>query len=121
LCLGRLVHRCIEKAGGLDEYVLFSKPGKIADSQFAQDLRHKLIPAWEAKHGTTFDRRRLVFERKLADAQYKHEQKIAFEKMHNQQKQQQLSQLPQQTDNDEPVADQGNGNADGGALHQAQQ
>jgi len=60
--------RCIEKSGGIDDYILYTKPKNLADSELALSLRTRLISAWEAQHQSTFDRRRIVYERLVAES-----------------------------------------------------
>jgi hypothetical protein len=68
--------KCIDRVGDFDEFILFAKPSILEDSEFAQNLRHQLIPLWEQKYNTTYDRRKILLERRLADLAVKRESLI---------------------------------------------
>eukprot|EP01094_Clydonella_sp_ATCC50884_P005583 TRINITY_DN14524_c0_g1_i1.p1 TRINITY_DN14524_c0_g1~~TRINITY_DN14524_c0_g1_i1.p1 ORF type:complete len:152 (+),score=45.04 TRINITY_DN14524_c0_g1_i1:98-553(+) len=57
--------KCIDKAGGLDEYILHTKPERFHDSDFAVTLREVLLDRHERKHGTKLDRRTREFQHRL--------------------------------------------------------
>jgi large subunit ribosomal protein L28 len=56
--------KTIEKVGGLDNYLLFTKTKKI-DSDSGLQLREVLKRAWEQKHGNKFDRRAILYSERL--------------------------------------------------------
>jgi large subunit ribosomal protein L28 len=51
--------RWIDKVGGLDNYLLFTKPQKLY-SQFALKLRSQLINEWEKKNNIKFNRSKIL-------------------------------------------------------------
>jgi len=57
--------RCIDKAGGIDSYILFTKPHKL-DSEIGERLRVQLKKKWEEKHGRKFRRSTERFEERKA-------------------------------------------------------
>jgi hypothetical protein len=60
--------RWIEKYGGLDNYLLFTKEHKIG-SKIGLHLRGMIKEAWEKKEGRPFDRRAILYEfRKLGES-----------------------------------------------------
>jgi len=54
------VLRCIDKYGGLDNYLLFTKPDKM-DSLYGNKLASMVKDAWEKKNGKQFSRSQLLF------------------------------------------------------------
>eukprot|EP01130_Rhizamoeba_saxonica_P012477 TRINITY_DN5264_c0_g1_i1.p1 TRINITY_DN5264_c0_g1~~TRINITY_DN5264_c0_g1_i1.p1 ORF type:complete len:205 (-),score=48.50 TRINITY_DN5264_c0_g1_i1:44-625(-) len=58
------VIRTIDKMGGIDNYILFTKEKKL-DSKLGEDLRKLLIEAWEQEHGTKFKRRDILYQQKM--------------------------------------------------------
>uniref|UniRef100_A0A6B2LNG2 Ribosomal protein L28 n=1 Tax=Arcella intermedia TaxID=1963864 RepID=A0A6B2LNG2_9EUKA len=56
--------RCIDKAGGIDNYVLFTRK-EILDSSIGEELKVHLIAAWEKKNGTKFRRGKILHQRKV--------------------------------------------------------
>lgn len=60
--------RCIKKAGGVDNYILFT-PEREIDSAIGMELKKYLVPLWEAANGQKYNRRRILYEKKLAEAQ----------------------------------------------------
>jgi len=58
--------RCIDKAGGIDNYVLFTKEDRM-DSKIGEELKHHLVRAWEEKNLRPFNCAQIVFERKKAE------------------------------------------------------
>lgn len=56
--------------GGLDNYLLFTKPSKI-QSQAGLELREVLIKKWEEKHKQKFNRRKILFQERLQEIEKK--------------------------------------------------
>jgi len=56
--------RCIDKAGGVDNYILFT-PEKTLDSAIGLELKKHLKKAWEKKHGVKFQRSKVLHEEKV--------------------------------------------------------
>lgn len=50
--------------GDLDSYILSTHPSQIA-SRSGMELKSLLIPKWEAQQGRPYDRRQLIYERRL--------------------------------------------------------
>jgi large subunit ribosomal protein L28 len=66
--------RWIDKMGGLDNYLLFTKPSKI-HSEAGLELRKVLIKKWEQKHKQKFNRSKILFERRLQEIEEKKRKK----------------------------------------------
>jgi ribosomal protein L28 len=56
--------RSIERAGGLDNWLLFTRRDVRGHSLLADRLHDELRQAWEQKHGVVFDRRAILHYRK---------------------------------------------------------
>eukprot|EP01125_Pyxidicula_operculata_P001911 TRINITY_DN11831_c0_g1_i1.p1 TRINITY_DN11831_c0_g1~~TRINITY_DN11831_c0_g1_i1.p1 ORF type:complete len:161 (-),score=28.44 TRINITY_DN11831_c0_g1_i1:15-497(-) len=56
--------RWIDKVGGIDNYVLFTKEEDL-DSQIGEELRTHLIKAWEKKNNTKFQRSQILHQKKV--------------------------------------------------------
>jgi len=53
--------RCIDKQGGIDNYILFTDEKDI-DSTLGLELKQILIPAWEKKNDRKYDQRAVLFK-----------------------------------------------------------
>ena len=60
--------RCIEKYGGIDGYLMYVKPARLADSLLAQRLRQELVCAWQVSTGLKWRRREVIFLQQLRDS-----------------------------------------------------
>eukprot|EP01104_Vermistella_antarctica_P001010 TRINITY_DN11086_c0_g1_i1.p1 TRINITY_DN11086_c0_g1~~TRINITY_DN11086_c0_g1_i1.p1 ORF type:complete len:204 (+),score=34.71 TRINITY_DN11086_c0_g1_i1:73-612(+) len=56
--------KIINKMGGLDNYLLFTKPHRLGEG-LVQDLRSRVVEAWEEKNGQQFNRGKIMLERQL--------------------------------------------------------
>merc|ERR1712137_1017444 len=65
--------RCIERAGGFDEFLLFCKPKLIQDSDFALNTRKQLIELWEQQNNRKFNRSKIVFQARMIQLQKERE------------------------------------------------
>merc|ERR1712137_628680 len=68
--------RCIDRVGDFDEFILFSRPRLLEDSDFAKDLKSQLVPLWEQQNGRKFNRSQIVFERRMQILSDRREQVI---------------------------------------------
>jgi hypothetical protein len=57
--------RCIDKKGGIDNYILFTKESDI-DSEIGMELKKYLVAAWEKKNNTKYNRRKILLEARIA-------------------------------------------------------
>merc|ERR1711959_746762 len=57
--------RCVERVGGFDEYMLYSKPHEEDDTYFSKMIRKQLIGIWEKEHGKKFNRSKAIYEARL--------------------------------------------------------
>merc|ERR1712110_946780 len=57
--------RCIERVGGLDEFLLYSKPKLLEESDFALKTRKTLIELWEKENNRKFNRSKAIYEARL--------------------------------------------------------
>mmetsp|Transcript_23945 Transcript_23945/g.36384 ORF Transcript_23945/g.36384 Transcript_23945/m.36384 type:complete len:180 (+) Transcript_23945:19-558(+) len=57
--------RCIDRVGGLDEFLLYSKPKLLSESEFALKTRKVLIAEWEKENKRKFNRSQLIYEARL--------------------------------------------------------
>ena len=57
--------RCIERVGGLDEFLLYSKPRLLEESDFALKTRKTLIDMWEKENNRKFNRSKIIYEARL--------------------------------------------------------
>ena len=58
--------RCIERVGGLDEFLLYSKPKLLEESDFALKTRKALVTLWEEENQKKFVRSKEIYEARLA-------------------------------------------------------
>jgi len=64
--------KCIDKAGGIDNYILFTKKAKL-DSEIGERLRAQLKKKWEKQNGRKFSRCAELFKKR--EVQYQSEVK----------------------------------------------